>query len=126
MPLDIALTNYNQQNGRYNFALDPVSGDVMFDETQAYPVMTAVMCTRYAYWAARLLGSLLFTVKNLTSRTPSQATAAINDALQALQPDLIKPGPVVQAVPGPGRFQLSADVWWTTPAGVRGKGKAAI
>ncbi len=122
MSLDLALTNYNAQTKRYGFARGPAAtgGDVVFDELQAYPVMTAAMCTRFAYWAARLLGSTLFTLQNLASGTPSQAVAVVQEALEALvQLNLIKARPSVSAQASRQFGQLLADITWTTPDGQR-------
>lgn len=119
MSLDLALTNRDARTGRYNFAR-AANGDVAFDSTQAYAVMTAVECRRNAYWADRTIGSLLFLLRNLTSKTPSDAEASIQDALLPLVVlHMIAANPRAVANPGRGAASnaLFADVYWALPSG---------
>lgn len=120
MPLDISLTNYNPKTARYNLSIG-ATGDVFFDETQAYAVQTAIVCRRNGYWADQTIGSRLYTLQNLTRRTPGQAIAMANDALDFLvRLNLINPNPsasskVVQA--NNGLNGLGLDVAYSTPGG---------
>ena len=121
MPLDIALLQqgYNQRIGRYGFSVaSGPGGDVMFDSTQAYAVMTAVACDK-GWWADRTLGSNLGLIKNLTSRTPSIAEAEALDALRPLeQLNQISSGSTAtasKAFNSSGLNTLGVDLSWTTP-----------
>lgn len=122
MALDIALTNYNEVTERYNFSTDE-SGDVAFDGTQAFAVMSSALCRRGGYWADTTHGSLLATLRNLTSRTPSQAEAMTLDALAPLQNaplNLVDAVSVTSSVE-PNSNRLDVDVEWTVPGGAGGR-----
>jgi phage gp46-like protein len=128
LPLDLALTNYNARTCRYNFARG-ANGDVAFDQTQAFAVMSSCLCKRNGYWADANFGSDLDTLRNMTSRTPSQAQAMTADAVQPLVDQKLITGVQVGAVaaassgaigasgnPAAGN-QLDVDLNWATPGG---------
>lgn len=124
MAKDITLGERSAATGRFNFVRDPRTGDVQFDETETHAVMTAAMEPRGGYWADPDHGSLMHQIKNLTSRAPSQAQAAVIDSLQFLE----RAGRIrnVQVVPSSGRTStgggwLGVDITWTTPDGKAGK-----
>jgi phage gp46-like protein len=72
--MDITLGNRNEYSKRFNFVRGD-DGDVSFDDSEAHAVMTSVVERKRSYWADATHGSELFELRNLTSRTPSQAEA---------------------------------------------------
>ena len=125
-PKDISLGNQSAATGRYNFVISETDGDVSFDDTEAHAVMTSVIEHRGTNPFDTTHGSDLHTLRNMTSRTPSQATAMALDGLQSLEADnTVVAGSTVTAkakrVDGVNRLDL--DVTWTTPAGKRGREK---
>lgn len=116
--LDISLTNYNQQNGKYNFARGP-DGDVAFDTTQAHSVMTSVIEKRNTYPFDRNHGSNLYQLRSATSKTPSQASALALDALLELERDreIVAPQATASFAKFSGISRLKLDVSWETPGG---------
>ncbi len=130
MPLDLALTNYNQRTGRYNLArANNGAGDVAFDQTQAYAAHTSVACQRNGWWADRNLGSDLYLLKSATQRTPSIAEAMVLAALARLtQLRLISASPTAQARldKSTGINRLLIDFRWRTPAGISSSGVVPV
>lgn len=128
MAKDIALGNRSERTGRYNFVRG-ADGDVLFDDTEAHAVMTSVVEHRSSYWADANHGSELHTLKNLTTRTPSQAEAMVLDGLKPLEDanmiDAKKTEVSADVIRGSvGRLDI--DIGWETPAGARGSGKAGL
>jgi len=85
---DLSLSRLNKQTNRYDLDWDD-DGDPSFDDTEAHRVASLLIEHRPSslsagYWAdlKGSRGSLLYTVKNLRSSTPSQAEAYARDALQ--------------------------------------------
>lgn len=129
MPLDLALTDagYNGKTARYGFSrANNGTGDVLFDQTQAYAVMTSIACKKNRYWADATHGSDLSDLKSVTrytpSPTPSQAVAMALDALVPIEPgaqNLITANPTASArvVALNGLAALELDVSWNTPGG---------
>lgn len=117
--LDIQLSNYNQQNGKYNFARGP-DGDVAFDTTRAHAVMTSIIEKRNTYPFSRNHGSELYKLRSATSKTPSQAEALALDALLELERDreITNPSATATLTRQSGASRLSLDVAWNTPGGV--------
>lgn len=125
---DITLANYSQKTGRYGLAQNAF-GDVAMDGTQAYAVQTAVGCIKDAWWADTTLGSDLSTLKQITSRTPQQATTMVQEALDPLvKLNKISPNPTVnppEVVLGYAN-SLSIDMEWTTPGGSPQQGSVQV
>lgn len=129
MPLDLALTDagYNGKTARYGFSrANNGTGDVLFDNTQAYAVMGSVACKKNRYWADSTHGSDLSNLKTITrftpSPTPSQAVAMALDALVPLEPgaqNLITANPTARAkrIALNGLAALELAVSWSTPGG---------
>lgn len=125
MALDLALTDdgYNQRVGRYGFTKDAVTGDVAFDETQAFAVMTSVACRRKRYWANVQHGTDIGDLKNVTqltpSPTPSQAQAQALSGMTPLADAGLITNPQASATLIPGvtgkRSVLSLSVSWNLP-----------
>ncbi len=125
---DITLGNQSAATGRYNFVTSEIDGDVSFDDTEAHAVMTSIIEHRDSYAFDTNHGSKLYTLRNATSRTPSQAEAMTLDGLQSLQDDnTISAGTRVSASMSrrDGINRLDVEVNWTTPAGFRGREKIA-
>jgi len=117
--MDIALTNYNQLTGRYNFARGP-DGDVAFDTTRAHSVMTSIIERKSSYPFDGNHGSDLYKLRSLTSKTPSQAEAVALDALQELEREreIVNTSATSRARKMSGIVRLELDVGWSTPGGV--------
>lgn len=125
---DITLGNRSEATGRYNFVLG-ADGDVSFDDTEAHAVMTSIIEHRGTYWADANHGSDLYLLKNLSSRTPSQAEAMTHEGLQPLEDakTIDESGTVVAATTARGLVgRLDVDVSWATPAGARGRQKTRV
>lgn len=121
---DLALldSGYNQKTGRYGFSWAAVAGgDVLFDETQAYAVMTAVACQRRGYWVDRTFGGDLSAVRNIGRGTPSQVESAALDAMTALEAANLIKSPTARAYAIASNLgiqnAMAVDVSWTTPGG---------
>lgn len=121
--MDIALLDSarNAVTGRWGFARG-ADGDVAFDDTEAHAVVTSALEDLGAYWADPGHGSRLHALRNLTSRTPSQAEAMVR---QAEQP-LVQEGVIssfktdASAELRSGRLRIELD--WSTPsAGAQSK-----
>ena len=129
MAKDITLGNRSAATGRYNFVLGD-DGDVSFDDTEAHAVLTSVIEHRGTYWADARHGSDLHTLKNLTSRTPSEAEAMVLDGLQPLEDgnviDKSKTAVAATRARGDGVGRLDIDIGWETPAGHRGSGSTGL
>jgi phage gp46-like protein len=122
--MDITLGARNEYTKRFNFVRGD-DGDVAFDETEAHAVMTSVIERKRSYWADPTHGSELFDLRNLTSRTPSQAEAMVLDALSSLeQANAITNIVAVARVQAFG--QLAVDVTWNTPSGMPGSATAGV
>lgn len=126
MSFDIALTDdgYDDNVGRYGLSWDPVAGgDVSFDETQAFAVLTSVACRRRQYWANAEHGtdlSLLRTMtRNTPSPTPSQAQAMALAGVAALVEAnlIVNPQASAAAIDGPmgARSRLGLNLAWSIP-----------
>lgn len=83
---DLAMTNQSANTGLYSF--DWSGGDPLFDSTQAHRVLSLLVEHRPSpqkpgYWAdtTGTRGSYLYTLRTITSGTPSQAEAFAADAL---------------------------------------------
>ena len=76
--LDVALTNSTTTRGRLTFVWDS-SGDLVFDDRAAYPVLMSILAHRGAYRWDRTLGTLLHTVTRSRSTTGSQLAAYARD-----------------------------------------------
>lgn len=128
-PTDITLGNRSEATGRYNFVVGD-DGDVEFDDKEAHAVMTSVIEHRGSYSADKTHGSDLFTLKSLTSRTPSQAAAMALEGLQSIEADnTIAAGTKVSAqrnLDGSGLGRLDIEIDWKTPTGSSGRQKANI
>lgn len=125
---DITLGNRSEATGRYNFVIG-ADGDVSFDDTEAHAVMTSIIEHQGSYWADANHGSKLYTLKNVSSRTPSQAEAMVHDGLQSLEDakTIDAAATVVNATTVRGAVgRLDIDVSWATPAGARGRQKTGI
>lgn len=119
--MDITLGARSQATGRFNFVIG-ADGDVSFDDTEAHAVMTSSIEHKGSYWLDRNHGSDLFTLKSLTSRTPSQATAFVLDGLNTLVQTAVIDAPTVSAkttTQDNGLGQLKIDLTWSTPSGVQ-------
>ena len=114
--MDITIGNRNELSKRFNFVRG-ADGDVSFDDTEAHAVITSVIEHRRSYWVDPNHGSELFTLKNLSSRTPSQAEAMTIDSVAQLEADsvIVNPQATAAAVRSLGR--LTIDLSWTTPSG---------
>jgi hypothetical protein len=90
LPLDVALVDSATSPGRLTFQWDK-SGDLVFDNSQAYAVLVTVCSNKGRYRPDRNFGTLLYTIVHDTSATGSQLSAAGNDGLQqAAQGNLIQ------------------------------------
>jgi phage gp46-like protein len=127
MPKDLALTNFNVHTARYNFARG-ADGDVAFDESQAFPVMSSAICRKNGYWADRDHGSELFKLRNLTSATPSEAEAMVLDAELPLEKAQLVTNVRVDATSARtvSGNQLAVDVFWDTPGGPGGRRRLGV
>ena len=119
--MDITLGSRNELTGRYNFVLDETTNDISFDDTEAHAVVTSIIEAEGSWWADRRHGSKLRTLRNLTSRTPSQATAIALEALAPLEAANAIAGvrgtaPAVRAQ-GQLTGRLEEHTEWTTPTG---------
>jgi phage gp46-like protein len=122
--VDITLGNRNGYTQRFNFVRGD-DGDVSFDDTEAHAVMTSVIERKRSYWADPSHGSELFDLRNLTSRTPSQAESMVLDALSSLeQSNAITNVVAVARVLSFG--QLTVDITWNTPTGLPGSATAGV
>ena len=112
--MDITIGNRSQATGRFNFVRGE-DGDVAFDETEAHAVMTSVIEKRGSYWADPEHGSDLFTLKNLTTRTPSQAEAMALEAVLPLEEAnaISNVAARARAVRDTGRLEL--ELAWQAP-----------
>lgn len=124
--LDIALLDdgYNANVGRYGLSWDAANGgDVAFDNTQAFAVLTSVACKEKGYWANPQHGTKLHELQTLTrntpSPTPSQAQAmALNGVAPLVQANLIvNPQASTEQLPGPlgARSILGLSLAWSVP-----------
>lgn len=117
--MDITIGNRSEATGRFNF-VRAEDGDVSFDDTEAHEVVTSVIEKRKTYWANRNHGSDLRTLRNLTSRTPSQAEqtalASLDEAIAARR--IVKV--VAQATADRPKGRLLLSLRWTTPSGSNG------
>jgi phage gp46-like protein len=84
---DMAMTKQDPSTGLYNF--DWSNGDPLFDDTQAHRCLSLLIEHRPTpekpgYWADETgkRGSYLYTLRNITNATPSQAEAYAADAMQ--------------------------------------------
>jgi len=116
MTTDIALGEPSADTGRFNFVRG-ADGDVDFDATEAHAVVTSVLEERGGYWADPSHGSDLHRLKNLTTRTPSQAEAMVREALGPLESEQLIAGVAVSAAAARRRGRLGIDLNWTTPGG---------
>lgn len=115
--MDISLPSLpNADSNRWGFVRG-ADGDVQFDDTEAHAVVTSVLEDKGGYWADPKHGSELGQLKNLTSRTPSQAEAMTLDALAALEQANDIVSPTASATSPRGANQLRDDVAWKTPNG---------
>lgn len=80
------MTNQSGATGLYNFKW--VGGDPLFDSTQAHRVLSLLVEHRPTpghpgYWAdpTGKRGSYLYTLKSITTGTPSQAESFASDAI---------------------------------------------
>jgi phage gp46-like protein len=123
---DLALRadGYNALVSRYGFSRDPATGDVYFDTTQAYGVMNSGICRKNGYWADPNHGSELWTLRNQSSRTPSQAEAMLLEAEQPLVDAHLIEQPTIAARGQDSR--LFTDLDWNTPAGAKGAGTIEV
>jgi phage gp46-like protein len=128
MPLDLALVNFDQESGRYNFAKGP-SGDVLFDTTQAFAVMNSCVSKKGRYWADQNHGSRLGELRNQTSTTASAAQAETLDAVQPLVDAGLITNVQASADSSLGvanGSQLAVDISWSTPGGTGGTGSVGV
>lgn len=112
---DLAMTRRNAQTGKFDLDWDD-TGDPKFDDTEAHRVTSLLLEHRPSaygagYWADLdgTRGSLLYTIRNLKTSTPSQAEAYARDALQkAIDDGAIEGEPVVSARRvGPSRLDVA-------------------
>jgi phage gp46-like protein len=116
--MDIAIGSRSASSGRFNFVIDEFTGDVKFDDTEAHAVLTVSAEERGSYAFDSTWGSDLHTLKNLTSRTPSQAEAMELAALDPMVKKNVISGVQVAATTAAGALgRLELDVAWTTPTG---------
>lgn len=85
MASDLALTARNPKTGRFGFAWDPKTKDVVFDESEMHAVMSQLTSAR-AQWWADTTGTQGSDIKKITHITASTTSDAIAYARQALQP----------------------------------------
>jgi phage gp46-like protein len=117
MSLDLALKNRNPANGRFNLSWDPVTKDVLFDDSEEHAVMSQLVEWRARWWADSdgTHGSRLNEIKQLTRSTASDAEAAAREALEFLvDQQLITVLRVMATVPpvgSGGRFVVT--VFWS-------------
>ena len=119
--MDISLDDRarNPATGRYGIFKDPKTGDVSFDDTEAFAVMSSALCDRGGYYFDFQHGSDLFALRSLTSRTPSQAEAMVLDAEQPIVNARIIAQPTAAATADRRNGRLRIDLNWTTPTGSR-------
>jgi hypothetical protein len=124
---DIALGNKGA-TGRFGFVRDPVTHDVVFDDTEAHAVVTASVEERGSWAFDPTHGSDLHELVSVTSRTPSQAEAMESDALDALvRQNVIEADPAISATVRRGDANsLELDVAWTTPGGLKSSQKVTV
>jgi hypothetical protein len=77
-PLDVALVPSPTTEGRLTFQWD-ASGDLVFDDSQAYSVLVTVVARKGQYRFDRTLGTLLYTVTQDRRSTSSQLAAYAAD-----------------------------------------------
>lgn len=117
--LDISL-GARRGNGRFGF-VRTADGDVQFDETEAHAVVTSSV-ERLASWPFDPThGSKLYTLRNLTSATPSQAEAMALEAEAPLEAAGLVRGVSASAAAATAEGQrtgrLDVKISWTTPGG---------
>jgi len=117
--MDITIGNRNENSKRFNFVRG-ADGDVSFDDTEAHAVVTTIIEVRKTYWVDANHGTNLSRLRNLTTRTPSQAEAEALDGLVALEQDnaIVDASAVASADRSNGRLALAVS--WTTPSGTPG------
>lgn len=125
--MDIAIGNRSASSGRFNFVVDELTGDVKFDDTEAHAVLTVSAEERGSYAFDSTWGSDLHLLKNLTSRTPSQAEAMELAALDSMTKKNVVSGVEVSASVRSGTLgTLELDVAWTTPTGTPGQVRVEV
>lgn len=84
---DLAMTSQDPATGRFNF--DWEYGSPKFDNTEAHRCLSLLVehrptANNPGYWADETgkRGSYLYTLRNMTTATPSQAEAYAADAMQ--------------------------------------------
>src|SRR5206468_3586114 len=90
-------------------------GDVCFDSTEAHAVMTSALEDRGGYVFDLTHGSKIARIKSLTSRTPSQAQAAILESLAAQERSGSITNVSVRATALRTTGRLIVEIGWTTP-----------
>lgn len=118
--LDITLGARSDASGRFNLVAG-ADGDVAFDETSAHAVVTSATELRGSWWADPEHGWRGRTLRNLTSATPSQASAATLEAIEPLERENqvtdVEVVAEAERVAGQRTGRLLRRVRWTTPAG---------
>lgn len=115
--MDITLGQRDDNTGRFNFVIDPITRDVSFDDTEAHAVMTSAAEDLGSYWADETHGSELSQISNITAATASQAEAAVLAAELQLEQQNKIANVVATASTGNhnGLGVLGVDLSWTVP-----------
>jgi len=115
--MDITLGARDANSGRFNFVwTDGPDSDVSFDDTEAHAVVTSAIEEKGTAWWDENHGSDLRKMRNITSRTPSEAEATVLAAEQPLEQD----GSILNVkatATREGLNRLDVEVSWTTPSG---------
>lgn len=80
---DIALTPSLKTPGKHTFVWDE-EGDLVFNKTQAYPVLASVLARKGTYRWDEEYGTHLYLVKSDNRTTGSRLAAYASDGMQAL------------------------------------------
>lgn len=110
---DVTLVPSARRPGKLTFAFDE-SGDLRFDDSQAYAVLTSVVCKKDHYRFDGAFGTRIYQIKQDRSTTGSQLAAAARDGGDACRAaGLITEFSAFAERRRTGRFLLSLS--WRVP-----------